>query len=139
MTDYIFAVSLFDANAHPDSLEVWQSGTMTLDTSSPESVTGILTLPGYYQDPIPFTGSEVPPQTQAGTIVVASGQSSEAEITQTIAYRFDGFLYSGSYLAGLVSLLDYNAQETYLYVIQGLSPDGPFGESEAGGKRGPSA
>src|SRR6185295_4589956 len=119
-TNSTFAVSLFDANGHPDSLEVWQSGTMTLDTSSPASVTGTLTLPGFYQEPIPFTGSEVPPETMAGTIVVASGQSSEAEITQTIAYRFDGFLYNGSYVAGLVSLLDYNAQETYLYVIQGL-------------------
>jgi len=135
-TNCTFAVSLFDASGSSDSLGVWQSGTMTLDTSSPESVTGSLTLPGFYQEPIPFTGSEVPPETMAGTIVVASGQSSEAEITQTIAYRFDGFLYSGSYVAGLVSLLDYNAQETYLYVIQGLSPYGPSGESEAGDTRG---
>jgi len=134
-TNSTFAVSLFDASGGSDSLAPWQSGTMTLDTSSPESVTGSLTLPDFYQEPIPFTGSEVPPETMAGTIVVASGQSSEAEITQTIAYRFDGFLYNGSYVAGLVSLLDYNAQETYLYVIQGLSPSGPSGESEGGDER----
>jgi hypothetical protein len=71
---------------------------MTLDTSSP-AVAGVLSLPGFYKEPIPFTGSTVPPDTEAGTIVVASGQSSEVQITLTLTCNYDGFLYSGSYLA----------------------------------------
>lgn len=143
-TNYAFAVSLLDASANPDALGVWQSGTLALDTGAPEAVTGVLTLPGFYSDPIPFSGSTVPPDTMAGTIVAASGQSAEAEITLTVDYRFDGFLYSGSYVAGLISILDYNAQETYLYVVQGLSPQGPFGatfrgDPEAADKRKPCA
>ncbi len=129
--NYTFSVSLFDASANPNELQVWQSGTLTLDTSS-APVAGALTLPGYYKEPIPFTGSTVPPNTQAGKIIVASGQSSEAEITFTIVYNYDGFLYSGSYLGGLVSMLDFSAQETYLYVIQGLSPQGPLGATFRG-------
>ena len=126
-TNYTFSVGLLTASPNPDELQLWQSGTLTLDTSSSSSVAGALSLPGYYQEPIPFEGATVPPETQAGTIVVAAGQSSEAQIEITLAYRYDGFLYSGSYVAGMVSLLDYSAQETYTYVIQGLSPQGPFG------------
>ncbi len=133
MTNYSFSVGLLDASPNPNQLQPWQSGTLALDTSSPEAVTGELTLPDYYQEAIPFEGSEVPPQTQAGTIVVASGQSSEAQIELTVAYRYDGFLYDGSYVGGLVSILDYAAQETFIYVIQGFSPQGPFGAVFRGG------
>jgi hypothetical protein len=132
VTNYTFSVSLFDANMNPSELQVWQSGTLTLDTSSAGSVAGVLTLPGYYKEPIPFNGSTVPPDSMSGPPVIASGESSEVEITFTITYRYDGFLYDGSYLAGLVSMLDYSAQETYLYVIQGLSPQGPFGATFRG-------
>ena len=129
MTNYTFSASLLNASPNPDELQVWQSGTLTLDTSSPSSVTGALTLPDYFNEPIPFTGSEVPPETMAGTIVVVSGQSSEAQIECTFSYRYDGFLYDGSYVGGIVSLLDYSAQETYTYILQGFSPQGPFGGS----------
>jgi hypothetical protein len=128
VTNFTFNAGLFDGNPlnnpNPDALQLWQSGTLTLDDSS---VSGVLSLPGYYKEPIPFTGSKVPPNQQSGTIIVASGKSSEVEIEFTISYGYDGFLYSGSYLGGLVSMLDYSAQETYLYVINGISPDGPFG------------
>ena len=142
MTNYTFSVSLLDASANPSELQVWQRGTLTLDTSSSESVAGALTLPGYYKEPIPFNGSKVLPDEMSGTPVIASGKSSEAEITFTITYKYDGFLYDGSYLGGLVSMLDYSAQETYLYVIQGLSPQGPFaatfrGSSGSADKRKP--
>jgi hypothetical protein len=138
-TNYTFSVSLLNASPNPDELQLWQSGTLTLDTSSSPTVTGALALPGYYQEPIAFTGSEVPPETQAGTIVVVSGQSSEAQIECTFPYRYDGFLYDGSYLGGIVSLLDYSAQETYTYVIQGFSPQGPFGGAESRDKEGPAS
>lgn len=124
--DYTFSVGLLNASPDPNELQVWQSGTLTLDIASPEAVTGALTLPGYYKDPIPFNGSAPAPDTMSGTVILATGQSSEAEITFTISYKYDGFLYDGSYLGGLVSMLDYSAQETYLYVIQGFSPQGPF-------------
>lgn len=132
-TNYSFSVGLLDASPNPNELQLWQSGTLSLDTSSSEAVTGELTLPGYYKEAIAFDGSEVPPNTQAGTIVVASGQSSEAQIELTVSYRYDGFLYDGSYVGGLVSILDYSAQETYIYVIQGFTPQGPFGATFRGG------
>jgi hypothetical protein len=125
-TNYSFAVGLLDASQNPSALQLWQSGTLTLDTASPAALSGVLALPGFYSQPIPFSGSQVG-STMAGTTIDVSGQSSEAQITATLTYNFDGFLYSGSYIAGLVSMLDYGAQETYLYVVQGLSPQGPFG------------
>jgi hypothetical protein len=129
-TTYTFSVSLFDASANPNGLQVWQSGTLTLDTASN---TGALALPDFYQDPIPYEGSTVSPATLAGTIIEASGKSAEAQITFTVTYNFDGFLYNGSYVGGLISVLDYAAQETYLYVIQGLSAQSPWGASVRGG------
>lgn len=132
MGTYTFAVSLLDASQDPNQLNVWQSGTMTLDTGAHSMVAGSLALPGYYGQPIPFSGSTVPPNTQAGTIVVGSGESSEARLEITFSYNFDGFLFSGSYLGGLASILDYNAQETYLYVIQGLSSQAPEGATFRG-------
>jgi hypothetical protein len=135
-THYTFSVSLFDASKNPNGLQVWQSGTLTLDTSSATSVTGALTLAGFYKEPIAFNGTVVPSNTSTGTTVDASGESSEAQITFTIAYNYDGFLYNGSYLGGLVSVLDYSAQETYLYVIQGLSSQGPFGATLREGSGG---
>ena len=74
----------------------------------------------------------MPPGTQAGTTVVAKGKSSEVQMELTIVYNYDGFLYNGSYLGGMVSMLDFSAQETYLYVIQGVSPRGPFGATFRG-------
>lgn len=129
-TTYTFSVSLFDASANPNGLQVWQSGTLTFDT---DSITGALALPGFYKDPIPYEGSAVSPSTSAGTTIKASGKSTEAQITFTVTYDFDGFLFNGSYVGGLISMLDYGAQETYLYVIQGLSSQGPSGASFRGG------
>jgi hypothetical protein len=129
-TNYSFSVSLFDASANPNALQPWLSGcTLTLDSASLE---GALTLPGYLHEPVPFSGSTVPPGTEAGTTVVASGKTAEAQIAFTIVYNFDGFLYNGSYLAGLLSLYSPAAQESYLYVLQGLSPQGPFGAKSRG-------
>jgi len=132
MTNYTFNVGLLNASPDPNELQLWQSGTLTLDTASDASVSGVLTLPGYYKEPIPFSGSKVPPDTMAGQTVNATGQSAEAEITLAATYNYDGFLYDGSYLGGLISMLDYSAQETYLYVIQGFSPQGPFGAAFRG-------
>lgn len=129
-TSYTFSVSLFDASGNQKGLQVWQSGTWTLDTAS---MTGALALPGFYNDPIPYEGSTVSPSTSAGTTIEASGKSAEAQITFTVTYNFDGFLYNGSYVGGLISVLDYAAQETYLYVIQGLSSQSPSGASLRGG------
>ena len=128
-TDYTFSISLLQAGYNSNELEVWQSGTLTLDSAVNS---GELSLPGFYKEPIPFEGSTVPPQTQAGTIVVAQGQSSEVQMELTFVYNYDGFLYNGSYLGGTVSMLDYAAQETYLYVIQGISPQGPYGATFRG-------
>lgn len=130
MSQYTFSVGLFEANAGSGGLQVWQSGTLTLDTSSPASLNGVLTLQGFYPEPIPFVGTSAPVQEQAGITVTASGKTDEAQIDLTLTYNFDGFLYSGSYIGGLVSILDTQAEETYLYVLQGLSPQGPFGAKD---------
>lgn len=129
-TTYTFSVSLLDASVSPNGLQVWQSGTLTLDSGS---VTGALELPDFYKYPIPYEGSAVSPSTLAGTTIEASGKSAEAQITFTVTYDFDGFLFNGSYLGGLISVLDYGAQETYLYVIQGLSSQSPSGAIFRGG------
>lgn len=131
-TTYTFSVSLLDASVNPNGLQVWQSGTLTLDSGS---VTGALALPGFYKDPIPYEGSAASPSTSAGTTIEASGKSAEAQITFTLTYDFDGFLFNGSYLGGLISVLDYGAQETYLYVIQGLSSQSPSGATFRGGSK----
>ena len=132
-TNYTFSISLLDASQNSNTLAVWQSGTLTLDTTSGSPVSGVLTLPDYYKEPVPYSGTTVPPDTMSGTIVTASGQSSEVQITFTLSYRDDGFLYEGTYLGGIMSMLDFNAQETYTYVMQGLSPQGPFGMAQRGG------
>lgn len=126
-TNYTFAVNLLDASANPTTLAVWQSGTLTLDLSAPDSVTGALTIPGFYTESIPFSGSALQPSTLSGTTITAAGENTEAAISLTIDTSYDGFLYSGSYLGGLVNILDNAAEESYLYVIQGLSPQGGAG------------
>ena len=132
-TNYTFSISLLDASQNSNTLTVWQSGTLTVDTGSAPAVSGALTLPDYYKEPIPYEGTIVPPETMSGTIVTGSGESSEAQITFTLVYRHDGFLYIGTYLGGIVSMLDFSAQETYTYVIQGLTPQGPYGTAQRGG------
>ena len=124
-TNYTFAVTLLDASANPNVLGTWQSGTVTLEISPANTVTGSLTIPGFYKDVIPFRGTVVQPSTASGTTVTAQGESVEASITLSINVAGDGFLYNGSYLGGLLSILDNAAQETYLYVVQGLSPQSP--------------
>jgi hypothetical protein len=124
---YTFAVSLLDAGYPPNGgLQIWQSGTLTLVTTSAPAVSGTLSLPGFYAEQLLFEGTTS--EVAGGTLVNATGKSSEAQITFSFVYNFDGFLYSGSYLGGTANMLDFSAQETYLYVIQGLSPQGPFGE-----------
>lgn len=127
-THYVFTTTLFDASANQSTLQPFLTGTtLTFDASVPDNVTGALMLTGYLNEPVPFTGTTTEPGTAAGSTLVLSGHSSEAQITLTLTYNFDGFLYDGSYVGGLLSILDFAAQETYLYVIQGQSAQGPGG------------
>jgi hypothetical protein len=133
-SNYTFSISLLNATSDPNSgLQIWQSGTLAWDTTSAHLVSGSISLPGFYTEQIDFQGTSSDCAT--GTLINASGKSSQAEITFSIVYNFDGFLYSGSYLGGLASMLDFNAQETYLYVMQGLSPQGPYGDAKRGGSK----
>ena len=123
-TSYTFAIAMYyTTDSGPNEMQVWGRGTLTLDTSSPQAVTGVLTLPGWLQQPVPFSGSTVPTGEGGAPTFVATGQTSEAQIEATISYNLAGdVLYSGSYVGGLVRVLD--AEEWILYVLQGFSPRG---------------
>jgi hypothetical protein len=111
----------YTTDSGPNEMQVWGRGTLTLDTLSPQSVTGVLTLPGWLNEPISFSGSTVPPGEGAASTVIATGQSSEAQLEATISYNQAGdIVHSGSYVGGLVDLL--YGEEWILYVIQGFSP-----------------
>ncbi len=130
-TNYTFSVSLFDASQNPNELQVWQSGTLTIDSLSPQSVEGVLTLPGVF-GPISYAGPISPGGGSGWTRVSGSGQTSEAQISFVITYGVDGFLYVGSYLAGLITIYVPSAQESYLYIFQGFSPQFASGAKSRG-------
>lgn len=123
-TSYTFAIAMYyTTDSGPNEMQVWGRGTLTLDTSSPAAVTGVLTLPGWLEQPIPFSGSTVPQGEGAAPTIVATGQSSEAQITATISCnQAEDVIYTGSYVGGLVDLL--YGEEWILYVLQGFSPQG---------------
>jgi hypothetical protein len=132
---YTFATTLFDASQNQSTLQPWLTGTsLSFDATAPEGITGTLMLTGYLKEPVPFTGTTIQPGTLAGSTLLLSGKSTEAEISLTLTYHFDGFLFDGSYIAGLLNILDIGAEETYLYVIQGQSAQGPDG-TETGLRR----
>lgn len=137
-SNYLFSVSLFNASTDPNTpLELWQSGTLDVNLSGKPAVTGVLNLSGFYSEPIPFSGGIQPAETGPGTIVSVAGQTSQVQISITAEFEEDGFLYEGTYIAGLVSMLDFSAQETYLYVLQGLSPQSALGKAFRGGSSAP--
>jgi len=121
MQENNFALNLVQADPQTGKLQIWQSGTIAwvIGAQTPP-VQGTIRLPGYYKTDITFEGTTS--QTTAGTILIASGGSNEVQVDFTIAYKTDGFLFTGSYLGGLMNLLDFSAQETYLYIMEGLSP-----------------
>lgn len=127
VTPYTFSVAMYyTADSGPNEMQVWGRGTLTIDASSPESVTGLLTLPGWLNEPIPFGGTTVPQGQGAAPTIIATGASSEAQIEATISYaQAEDVIYSGSYVGGLVDLLF--GGEWILYVIQGFSPQGASG------------
>lgn len=114
-TDQTFNLSLLDQVP----LQIWQSGTLTLSVDDSNQVSGNISLPDYYKNPIPFQGTATNSFGQTGTLVGADGSSSEAEVNLAFIFRHDGFLTNGTFLGGMATLLDFQAQETYLYVMQG--------------------
>lgn len=123
-SDYTFTFSLLWVPDQDSGIQVWQSGTLGVNVATPSNVSGSISLPGFYNEDITFQGTAV--ESLAGTLVNASGGSSEVEARLSFIFNFDGFIYSGSLLGGMASILNYNAQETYLYIMQGFSPQGPF-------------
>ena len=110
-----FNLSLLDQTP----LQIWRSGTLTLSVDDSNNVSGSISLPDYYQNPIPFRGTAANSFGQTGMLVGAEGSSSEAEVNLAFICRVDGFLTNGTFLGGMATILDFQAQETYLYVMQG--------------------
>jgi hypothetical protein len=124
--NYTFTFSLLNVTDPNAGIQVWQSGTLTLDVTEPSNISGSISLPGFYKESIPFKGTAADSSEGTGTLVNASGSSSEAEADLALIFNYDGFLYNGSLLGGIASILDNAAQETSLYIAQGFSPQGPF-------------
>lgn len=124
--NYTFTLNLLNVTDPSAGIQVWQSGTLTLDVADPANVNGSLSLPDYYKEVINFQGTAAESSAGAGDVVNATGSTSEAEVNLTVLFSFDGFLYNGSLLGGLVSILDNGSEETFLYIAQGFSPQGPF-------------
>lgn len=132
-TSYTFSVNLLYTYDGQPGLLLWQSGTMTLDLAASPAVTGVLTLPDLGA-PIPFSGSVTAMPGYAPPAVAAAGQNSQNQIELTCTYLSDGVVYEGTYIGGLVDILD--SEEWNPYVLQGYSPQGPFGaDAQAGQAR----
>ncbi len=121
-SNYTFNISLLDGM--PPVL--WQPGTMELtvvfDDSSTDvgTVTGSLSVPGWYSEPFPLAGKTVG-SAEAALAVAVTGTTKEGEADLAVSLLEDGFLYSTTYLGGTASISDSAAHETYAYAITGYT------------------
>jgi hypothetical protein len=121
---YTFTVNLLSAVGNdPANLQVAATGTLTFDLSDPESPTGVWTLPGLLDNPLPFTGqaggSREPPGLPVAFITGGSPDN-EAWIQATFSFGTDGWSYNGIYLGGMAAMA---IEDTWqYYILQGLSP-----------------
>ena len=115
MAGWNFQIALYDRSP----LQLWQAGTLELEQNGDE-VAGTLSIPGFYSESIPVAGTI----SNEGNyeLVSAQGKSSQMQVQFWIMLRYDGFLTSSTFCGGLSQILDYQAQETYLYVMQGATP-----------------
>jgi hypothetical protein len=112
--EYVFNVVLLDGSP----LAVWQPGTLALQVSG-SIARGSLSIPGFYKETMALAGTTSQSIGQTGTLVYVSGKTSEMSGDFAFIYSFDGFLTTADFLGGMASILDFGAQETYLYVLQG--------------------
>jgi hypothetical protein len=112
---YTFNMTLLSG----DPLKTWRTGTMAI-TIDNEKVTGSVTIDNEYPD-IELSGTVGGQCGMTGTQVCASGKSEKAEGDFFFSYRYDGFLADSTYMGGTAHILDYNAQESYTYVLQGYT------------------
>lgn len=123
MTDYTFNVNLLWSNGS-GGLDVGQTGTLTLDDGAAPTVTGVLALTGESQVSIPFSGSFAT-QGVAAPVFTATGLSGRWSAEFSLSYGSDQIVYDGTYLGGLINLLDPGQEEWLYYIVQGMSPQGP--------------
>jgi hypothetical protein len=121
---FTFRFSLLDSwdpNAGPN---VVYTGTLTLNVAEPLSISGAINFDSSFNQPIAIQGTSPGSYEDTGTLINASGSSSEAQINLAFIFVPDGTAGGGedSLLGGMVSLFDVSAQEWNPYIIQAVSP-----------------
>ena len=121
---YTFKFSLLDAWDPTAGPNVVYTGTITLDEGEPSSISGTINFDSSFTKPIDIQGISATGYEDTGTLVNASGSSSEAQINLAFVFVSDGTAGGGddSLLGGMVSLFDASAQEWNPYIIQAVSP-----------------
>ena len=122
-TNYTFKFSFLNSLDPNAGMNVVYTGTLTLNVADPSAVSGTLNFDSIFTQPLDIEGASAGDY-QTGTLVNASGSSSEAQIDLSFIFAPDGSAGGGndSLLGGMVSLLDFSAQETNPYIIQAVAP-----------------
>ncbi|HEX8620543.1 MAG TPA: hypothetical protein VF718_01090 [Allosphingosinicella sp.] len=123
MTGYNFAIDLLASNGSGGLIQAY-SGTLTLDDGAAPAVNGVLTLSDL-QAPIPFSGTLAAAPDIQGLLFTATGQGGRAMAELSLSYGSDNIVFAGSYLGGLINLLDPRQQEWLYYIVQGMAPEAP--------------
>lgn len=121
---FTFKFSLLDSwdpNAGPN---IVYTGILTLNLADPSSISGAINFDSSFAQPIAIQGISAGNYEGTGTLINASGSSSEAQINLAFIFIPDGTAGGGedSLLGGMVSLFDVSAQEWNPYIIQAVSP-----------------
>lgn len=120
---YTFKFSLLDS-WNPTTPNVVYTGTLTLNSVEPSSISGTINFDTNFTQPIDIQGTSPGSYEDTGTLINASGSSPEAQINLAFIFVSDGTAGGGddSLLGGMVSLFDVSAQEWNPYIIQAVSP-----------------
>lgn len=125
--NYTFTFSLLDVGDDPNTgMRIVYSGTFILNVADPMVVTGAITFDSYFTKVIDFQGTATQSFEDTGTLINASGSSSEAQINLAFIFNDDGEMGNDSLLGGMTTIYDVGAEESNLYIIQGVAPQGPF-------------
>lgn len=120
---FTFKFSLLDS-WNPTTPNVVYTGTLTLNSTEPSSISGVMSFDTNFTQPISIQGTSPGSYEDTGTLINASGSSDEAQINLAFIFVSDGTAGGGmdSLLGGMVSLYDASAQEWNPYIIQAVSP-----------------
>jgi hypothetical protein len=119
---YTFKFTLLDS-WNPTTPNAVYTGTLTLNPNDSSSISGNVQFDNDFAQPIDIQGTSSSGYEDTGTLVNASGSSSEAQINLAFIFVADGTAGGGedSLLGGMVSLFDRAAEEWNPYIIQAVA------------------